>query len=130
MGSVSLVAARNQTAEQCASLAPTAPTVMTALAAKAGFRFNGDNPWDVHVSDQRLYRRILAEGSLGFGEAYMDCWHRAQSEPPCQHSAEPLAAPSLVRATQASYIFRWLMSQSAQYRKAAQYGVGANNPML
>ncbi len=65
MGSMSLVATRNSTAEQFASLAPTAPSVMTALAAKAGFRFNGDDPWDVTVSDQRLYRRILVEGSLG-----------------------------------------------------------------
>src|SRR5487761_2617479 len=66
MGSMSLVAARNSTAEKFASLAPSAPSVMTALAAKAGFRFNGDDPWDVRVSDQRLYRRILVEGSLGF----------------------------------------------------------------
>jgi len=44
------------------------------LAAEAGIRFNGNDPWDIKVADQRLYRRILMDGSLGFGEAYMDGW--------------------------------------------------------
>ena len=50
------------------------PDVLKELAAKAGFSFNGDDPWDIAVFDRRLYRRILAQGSLGFGEAYMDGW--------------------------------------------------------
>ena len=50
------------------------PPVLNALAVKAGFRFNGDGPFDVRVKDSRLYRRILMQGSLGFGEAYMDGW--------------------------------------------------------
>lgn len=29
---------------------------------------------DIIVNDDRLYRRILAQGSLGLGEAYMDGW--------------------------------------------------------
>jgi cyclopropane-fatty-acyl-phospholipid synthase len=52
----------------------TVPDALQDLAVKAGFRFNGDAPWDIRVGDQRLYRRILAEGSLGFGEAYLDGW--------------------------------------------------------
>jgi len=50
------------------------PRVLQELAAGAGFRFNGDDPWDIQVHDERLYARILARGSLGFGEAYMDGW--------------------------------------------------------
>ena len=53
---------------------PPAPKVLQALAAEAGFLFNGDNPWDIRVGDPRLYKRILTEGSLGFGEAYVDGW--------------------------------------------------------
>ncbi len=39
-----------------------------------GVTLNGSNPWDIQVKDERLYARILAEGTLGFGEAYMDGW--------------------------------------------------------
>ncbi|MFP4284054.1 MAG: cyclopropane fatty acyl phospholipid synthase [Desulfovermiculus sp.] len=35
---------------------------------------NGSNPWDIRVHDQRFYARVLAEGSLGLGESYMDRW--------------------------------------------------------
>lgn len=50
------------------------PRVLARLAERAGVRFNGDAPWDIQVLDTRLYRRILRQGSLGFGEAYMDEW--------------------------------------------------------
>ena len=49
-----------------------APAVLNQLAARAGVRFNGNRPWDIQVSDPAIYRRILRQGSLGFGEAYMD----------------------------------------------------------
>jgi cyclopropane-fatty-acyl-phospholipid synthase len=42
------------------------------LFALADVRFDGGRPWDIQVQDLRLFRRILAGGSLGFGEAYMD----------------------------------------------------------
>ena len=35
---------------------------------------NGHRPWDIHVHDARLYARAVLQGSLGFGEAYMDGW--------------------------------------------------------
>ena len=38
----------------------------------------GDRPGDVQVHDERLYQRILSEGSLGAGEAYMDGWRDAE----------------------------------------------------
>jgi cyclopropane-fatty-acyl-phospholipid synthase len=40
----------------------------------AGVRIDGDAPTDMRVHDPRLYARILAHGSLGLGEAYMDGW--------------------------------------------------------
>jgi cyclopropane-fatty-acyl-phospholipid synthase len=36
--------------------------------------FNGDNPWDIKVYNPNLYKRMLDEGSIGLGEAYMDGW--------------------------------------------------------
>ena len=47
------------------------PAVLRELIEKAGVRFNGDAPWDIQVHDPIVYSRILAEGSLGFGESYM-----------------------------------------------------------
>ncbi len=40
---------------------------------------NGPRPWDIQVKNNRLYRRIMAQGSLGFGEAYMEGWWEAES---------------------------------------------------
>ena len=40
----------------------------------AGIKINGKNDWDLVVYDDRFYRRVLAQGSLGFGESYMNGW--------------------------------------------------------
>ena len=42
------------------------------ILALAGVSFNGEQPWDIAVHDSALYQRILSQGSLGLGEAYMD----------------------------------------------------------
>ncbi len=44
------------------------------LLAHAGVRVDGGRPWDIRVHDGRLFSRVLAEGSLGLGESYMDGW--------------------------------------------------------
>ena len=44
------------------------------LLAGSGICFNGDNPWDIRVYNPALYERILTQGSIGLGEAYMDKW--------------------------------------------------------
>lgn len=35
---------------------------------------NGNNPWDIQIKDDRFYKRVIKEGSLGLGESYMDEW--------------------------------------------------------
>ena len=74
MRSMSLTTPRISSDRDCASLPQPAPRAVQALAAAAGVQFNGAAPWDIQVADQRLYRRILLEGTLGLGEAYMDGW--------------------------------------------------------
>ncbi len=44
------------------------------LLGRAGIRINGDAPWDIQIKDERAPTRILAQGSLGLGESYMDGW--------------------------------------------------------
>ncbi len=57
----------------------TAPQILVEILAKADVRLNGDRPWDIQVHDPATYHRILSQGSLGFGEAYMDgLWDVAQ----------------------------------------------------
>ena len=47
---------------------------MTNLLASADIRINGGRPWDIQVHDRRFFSRVLASGTLGFGESYMDGW--------------------------------------------------------
>lgn len=42
--------------------------------AEVGCHIGGDGPRDITVHDDRFYQRILAEGSLGLGEAYQERW--------------------------------------------------------
>lgn len=44
------------------------------ILALAGVNINGDNPWDIKVTNDDFYRRALTEGELGVGESYMDKW--------------------------------------------------------
>lgn len=44
------------------------------LLSVAGVTINGSQPWDIEVHNEKLYGRVLAQGSLGLGEAYMDGW--------------------------------------------------------
>ena len=39
-----------------------------------GINLNGTGRGDLQVHDERLYSRVFFQGSLGFGEAYMDGW--------------------------------------------------------
>ena len=48
--------------------------IVQKLAEKADIRINGDRPWDIQVHNDDLYARVLKQGTLGLGEAYMDGW--------------------------------------------------------
>ncbi len=52
------------------SLAGAVATILST----AGIAVNGNNPWDITVHDRGFFRRVLAEGSLGLGESYVDGW--------------------------------------------------------
>jgi len=40
----------------------------------AGIEINGKNPWDIKIHDDRFYKKVLSQGSIGLGESYMDGW--------------------------------------------------------
>jgi len=47
---------------------------VAALLRAADIEVDGSDPWDVRVHDERFYARVLAHGTLGAGESYMDGW--------------------------------------------------------
>ncbi len=49
------------------------------LLQHADVVINGSRPWDIQVHNDQLFRRVLTQGSLGFGEAYMDGWWDAEA---------------------------------------------------
>lgn len=48
------------------------------LLNECGVEIDGDAPSDIHVFSQHFYARVLAHGSLGLGESYMDGWWDAK----------------------------------------------------
>lgn len=44
------------------------------LFSLAGVKINGKNPWDIQVHNDKVYQKVLTQGSLGLGESYMDEW--------------------------------------------------------
>jgi cyclopropane-fatty-acyl-phospholipid synthase len=52
---------------------------LVPLLEKAGIELGGARPWDMRVHDDRLWGRLLAFGTLGLGESYMDGWWDADA---------------------------------------------------
>jgi len=48
--------------------------VIERLLSSADIKIDGDRPWDPQVHNEKLYASVLAHGSLGMGESYMDGW--------------------------------------------------------
>lgn len=44
------------------------------LFAKAGVTIGGREPWDLQVRESRAFDRVMRDGSIGFGEAFMEGW--------------------------------------------------------
>ncbi|MBF9253440.1 cyclopropane fatty acyl phospholipid synthase [Pontibacter sp. 172403-2] len=53
---------------------PSLRQTLIDILATADINVNGPAPWDLQVHDDRFYKRVLSEGTLGLGESYMDGW--------------------------------------------------------
>jgi len=51
-----------------------AKDTVAELLRAADIEIDGGDPWDIHVHDERFHARVLADGTLGAGESYMDGW--------------------------------------------------------
>ncbi|HEY8595957.1 MAG TPA: cyclopropane fatty acyl phospholipid synthase [Devosiaceae bacterium] len=47
---------------------------ISGILARCDIEVGGDRPWDVRIHDERLYERLMTQGTLALGEAYMDGW--------------------------------------------------------
>lgn len=52
---------------------------LQTLLSDADVRIGGGRAWDLQLNDPRVASRLLARGSLGLGESYMDGWWDAAS---------------------------------------------------
>ncbi len=48
--------------------------IIQDILAPSGVVLDGNNPWDLRIRDERMLQRVVREGSIGLGEAYMDGW--------------------------------------------------------
>ncbi len=62
-------------------------TAIIKAFSQASIEVNGANPWDIQVRDERFYKRMLSQGTLGIGEAYMDGWWDAKNVDQFVHKA-------------------------------------------
>ncbi|GGI89059.1 cyclopropane fatty acyl phospholipid synthase [Legionella impletisoli] len=44
------------------------------LLERCDIRLNGTRPWDIRVHNDAVFSRVIKEGTLGLGEAYMEGW--------------------------------------------------------
>ncbi len=49
----------------------SAKSIVCELLNGSGVSVDGNNPWDIKVSDDEFYQRVLSKGSLGLGESYI-----------------------------------------------------------
>ena len=52
--------------------------ILLRLLDQAQVPINSEEPWSIHVHDERLWNRVAAQHQLGFGEAYMQSWWDCQ----------------------------------------------------
>jgi cyclopropane-fatty-acyl-phospholipid synthase len=53
-------------------LNPNLKNYIQNTLAKADVQINGERPWDIQVHDKNFYQRVVRDGSLGLGEAYVE----------------------------------------------------------
>ncbi|MEM9273174.1 MAG: cyclopropane fatty acyl phospholipid synthase [Cyanobacteria bacterium P01_F01_bin.143] len=52
--------------------------IINSALAEVDIQINGDRPWDIKVLNENLYQRVIGQGSLGLGEAYVEGWWDCQ----------------------------------------------------
>jgi cyclopropane-fatty-acyl-phospholipid synthase len=48
--------------------------IVKDLLSLCDIKIGGPRPWDIQVTDKRMYARVLSDKNLGLGESYMEGW--------------------------------------------------------
>ncbi|EAT58382.1 cyclopropane fatty acyl phospholipid synthase [Chlorobium ferrooxidans] len=48
--------------------------VFERILDDADVKIGGERAWDIRIHNEALYRRVITQGNLGLGEAYMEGW--------------------------------------------------------
>ena len=48
--------------------------LIAEICEAADVKIGGTRPWDFRIHNPNVFARVLYDGSLGLGEAYMDGW--------------------------------------------------------
>jgi cyclopropane-fatty-acyl-phospholipid synthase len=83
----------------------------------AGIEINGHNPWDIQVHNDNLYARIMSQGSLGFGEAYMDGWWDAER---IDETVYRIARAGLLEKIKPNLSLLWQAVQARLFNRQSQ----------
>jgi cyclopropane-fatty-acyl-phospholipid synthase len=71
--------------------------VCTELLATAGITVDGPEPWDVTIHDERVWSRVLRDGTLGAGEAYVEGWWESRALDQTIHRLQAIKAVDALR---------------------------------
>jgi len=89
----------------------------------ADIRINGNRPGDIQVHDERLYKRVLSQGTLGLGESYMDAWWDVKKLDQFIHKALIADLKDKVKGLPLVMIFLKAKLSNLQ-RKSRAYNIG------
>jgi cyclopropane-fatty-acyl-phospholipid synthase len=86
-------------------------TRIERLLEGSGVALDGTAPWDIRVLDSRMYGRTLSQGSLGFGDAYVDGWWESDDLAGClerliRHGSDHRSGRNVRRLVAARYRLR------------------------
>jgi cyclopropane-fatty-acyl-phospholipid synthase len=48
--------------------------IIQEILLPAGIAIDGSKQWDIRIKDERFFKRVLSDGSLGLGESFTDGW--------------------------------------------------------
>jgi len=86
------------TSKLLSSFAPRrARDVCIDLLAAAGITVDGPDPWDVTIHDERVWSRVLRDGTLGAGEAYVEGWWDSRALDQTIHRLQQVKAVDALR---------------------------------
>ncbi len=105
--------------------------IVTKKLDEAGIGVNGNNPWDIAVTNPLFFERVAREGSIGLGDSYVDGWFDAPKLDETiqrilcsdlQRKGIPLG--QLVRLLFASFVFNQQSKKRAKEVGEKHYDLG------